>query len=235
MFADSNAGYIYLKKLYSTIGLIGYCEAAQFLGMKINNNEEYKDFLKFIFGTVKEQNKLHSIHDKKRPFLFDSEAIPGENLAVKLYEWDKRDGYYVPENQNLYSSYFFLQWDKEIPILDKLRLHGKYINSACDGGQACHIHLEEHLSKEQYLKIIDFCIKEGVNYFTFNIPVSECKDCGHVVNAPITTCPKCGSTKIDWWVRIIGFLRPISTWAAPRQLESKKRVYSNGKSELKDL
>ena len=235
MFADSNAGYIYLKKLYSTIGLIGYCEAAQFLGMKISNNEEYKDFLKFIFGTVKEQNKLHSLHDKKRPFLFNSEAIPGENLAVKLYEWDKKDGYYVPQDQNLYSSYFFLQWDKEIPILDKLRLHGKYINSACDGGQACHIHLEEHLSKEQYLKIIDFCIKEGVNYFTFNIPVSECKDCGHVVNAPITTCPKCGSTKIDWWVRIIGFLRPISTWAAPRQLESKKRVYSNGKSELKDL
>lgn len=235
MFADSNAGYIYLKKLYSTIGLIGYCEAAQFLGMKISNNEEYKDFLKLIFGTVKEQNKLHSIHDKKRPFLFNSEAIPGENLAVKLYEWDKKDGYYVPQDQNLYSSYFFLQWDKEIPILDKLRLHGKYINSACDGGQACHIHLEEHLSKEQYLKIIDFCIKEGVNYFTFNIPVSECKDCGHVVNAPITTCPKCGSTKIDWWVRIIGFLRPISTWAAPRQLESKKRVYSNGKSELKDL
>lgn len=235
MFADSNAGYIYMKKLYSTIGLIGYCEAAQFLGMKISNNEEYKDFLKLIFGTVKEQNKLHSIKDKKRPFLFNSEAIPGENLAVKLYEWDKEDGYYVPQDQNLYSSYFFLQWDKDIPVLDKLRLHGKYINSACDGGQACHIHLEEHLSKEQYLKIIDFCIKEGVNYFTFNIPVSECKDCGHVVNAPITTCPKCGSTKIDWWVRIIGFLRPISTWAAPRQLESKKRVYSNGKSELKDL
>lgn len=235
MFADSNAGYIYLKKLYSTIGLIGYCEAAQFLGMKINNNEEYKDFLKLIFGTVKEQNKLHSIHDKKRPFLFNSEAIPGENLAVKLYEWDKKDGYYVPQDQNLYSSYFFLQWDKDIPILDKLRLHGKYINSACDGGQACHIHLDEHLSKEQYLKIIDFCIKEGVNYFTFNIPVSECKDCGHVVNAPITTCPKCGSTKIDWWIRIIGFLRPISTWAAPRQLESKKRVYSHGTTELKDL
>lgn len=235
MFADSNAGYIYLKKLYSTIGLIGYCEAAQFLGMKISNNEEYKDFLKLIFGTVKEQNKLHSIRNKKRPFLFNSEAIPGENLAVKFYEWDKNDGYIVPKDQNLYSSYFFLQWDKDIPVLDKLRLHGKYINSTCDGGQACHIHLDEHFSKEQYNKIIDFCIKEGVNYFTFNIPVSECKDCGHVVNAPITTCPKCGSAKIDWWVRIIGFLRPISTWAAPRQLESKKRVYSNGKLELKDL
>ena len=227
MYASSNAGYIYLNKLYSTIGLIGYCEAAQFLGIKISDNEEYKEFLKLIFGTVKEQNKVHSIKDKKRPFLFNSEAIPGENLAVKLYEWDKRDGYYVPEDQNLYSSYFFKQWDPGLTVLDKLRLHNKEINSYCDGGQAVHIHLEEHLSKEQYLKIIDFCREEGTNYYTFNIPMSECLSCGHVVNAPIKTCPKCNSTEIDWWVRIIGYLRPISAYSDPRKKEAHNRIYLN--------
>lgn len=134
MYASSNAGYISLSKLYSTIGLIGYCEAAQFLGLEISNNKEYKEFLQLIFGTVKEQNKLHSIRDSKRPFLFNSEAIPGENLAVKLYELDKKDGYYVPEDQNLYSSYFFKQWDKNLSVLDKLKLHNKEINSFCDGG-----------------------------------------------------------------------------------------------------
>lgn len=76
MFSDCNAGYIYMRKLYSTIGLIGYCEAAQFLGLSVSNNKEYKDFLKLVFGTVKEENKKHSIHDSKRPFLFNSEAIP---------------------------------------------------------------------------------------------------------------------------------------------------------------
>lgn len=76
MFSDCNAGYIYMRKLYSTIGLIGYCEAAQFLGLSVSNNEEYKDFLKLVFGTVKEENKKNSIHDNKRPFLFNSEAIP---------------------------------------------------------------------------------------------------------------------------------------------------------------
>ena len=76
MFSDCNAGYIYMRKLYSTIGLIGYCEAAQFLGLSVSNNEEYKDFLKLVFGTVKEENKKNSIHDSKRPFLFNSEAIP---------------------------------------------------------------------------------------------------------------------------------------------------------------
>lgn len=86
MYSSSNAGYIYMKKLYCTIGVIGYCEAAEFLGLEISNNEEYKRFLKEIFSTIQEQNKLHSINDKERPFVFNLEAIPGENLAVKFYE-----------------------------------------------------------------------------------------------------------------------------------------------------
>ena len=83
MFSPSNGGYIYMKKLYSTIGLIGYTEAAQFLGMSVSNNEEYIDFLRLVFGTVKEQNKIHSIHNKKRPILFNSEAIPKLSGDVK--------------------------------------------------------------------------------------------------------------------------------------------------------
>ena len=232
MYSSSNAGYIYLKKLYCTIGVIGYCEAAQFLGLKISNNKEYKEFLKVVFETIQEQNKLHSIHDKKRPFVFNLEAIPGENLAVKLYEQDKKDGYYVPNDQNLYSSYFFKQWDKNISILDKLKLHNRDINTYCGGGQACHLHLDEHLSKEQYLKLIDISVHEGCNYITVNIPISECLECGHIVNAPIHECPKCHSKNIDWWVRIIGFLRPLRCYSKPRLIEANKRVYSNGNKEI---
>ena len=225
MFSPSNGGYIYMKKLYSTIGLIGYTEAAQFLGMKVSNNPEYIDFLRLICGTVKEQNKLHSIHDKKRPILFNSEAIPGEGLGVKLYEHDKKDGYWVPENQNLYNCYFYNPWDNT-SILDKFILHGKQVAPYMDGGQALHANLDEHLSEAQYTKLIDFAIQEGTNYFTFNIPISECKNCGHVVNAPIEKCPLCGSENIDYWTRIIGYLRPVSAFSAPRRIEQKKRVYS---------
>lgn len=231
MYSCSNAKYIFMKKLFCTIGVIGYCEAAQFLGMKISNNDEYKEFLKTIFGTIQDENKRHSINDPKRPFVFNLEAIPGENLAVKLYDWDKADGYWVPEDQNLYSSYFFKQWDKNISVLDKIKLHGRDINTYCGGGQASHLHMEEHLSYGQYLKMIDVAVHEGCNYFTFNIPMSECKDCGHIVNAPIKECPKCKSKNIDWWVRIIGFLRPISSYSAARQIEASKRVYSKIESK----
>ena len=231
MFSPSNGGYIYMKKLYSTIGLIGYTEAAQFLGMEISNNKEYIDFLKLIFGTVKEQNKEHSIRDKKKPILFNSEAIPGEGLGVKLYEHDKKDGYWVPDNQNLYNCYFYNPWDNT-SILDKFILHGKEVASYCDGGQALHANLDEHLSAAQYTKLIDFAIEQGTNYFTFNIPISECKDCGHVVNAPIEECPKCGSKNIDYWTRIIGYLRPVSAFSNPRKIEQKKRVYSKNDNSI---
>ena len=224
MFSSSNAGYIYTKKLYSTIGVIGYCEAAEFLGYKVNYNKSYIGFLQLLLGTIQEQNRIHSIHDKDRPCIFNSEGIPGENLAVKFYNWDKQDGYKVPEDQNLYSSYFFKQWDPNISILDKLRLHGKEVAPLLSGGQACHIHLDTHPSKEQYTKLLEFMAQNGVSYVGFNIPISECKDCGHIVNAPIKKCPICKSENIDYWLRIIGFLRPLSSYSNDRYIEAKKRV-----------
>ena len=225
MLAPSNGDYIYIKKLYSTIGIIGYTEAAKFLGLEISNNKDYKEFLQLILGTIKEQNKLHSIKDKKRPFLFNSEAVPGEGLGIKLYNWDKEDGYEVPKNQNLYNCYFYNPWSTNTSVLDKIKLHGKDIAYYTDGGQACHINLDTHLSKEQYIKLLDVAKNEGCNYFTFNIPISECKDCNHIVNAPIKECPKCGSHNIKYYTRIIGYLTAVDNWSIERQEEFKHRKY----------
>ena len=76
MFAASNGGYISISKLYSTVGINGLNEAAEFLGLSVSNNSEYLEFLQLILGTIKEQNKKHSIKDSKRPFLFNSEVVP---------------------------------------------------------------------------------------------------------------------------------------------------------------
>lgn len=225
MFASSNGGYINIKDLYSTIGLNGLNEAAEFLGLKVSNNPEYFEFLQLILGTIKEQNKLHSIHDKKRPFLFNSEVVPAEGLGGKNYRWDKEDGYWVPEDRNLYNSYFYNAHD-DTSVLDKFILHGRQTYQYTDGGSAAHINLEEHLSKKQYLKLIDFAIEQGTNYFTFNIPNSKCEDCKHIVKAPIKVCPKCGSEHITQYTRIIGYLRPITAFGKDRRIEAEKRTYS---------
>lgn len=225
MFAASNGGYIYISKLYSTIGINGLNEAARFLGMTVGNNKEYIEFLQLVLGTIKEQNKAHSIHDANRPFLFNSEVVPAEGLGGKNYRWDKEDGYIVPEDENLYNSYFYDAHD-DTSVLDKFILHGRQTYQYTDGGSAAHINLEDHLSKEQYLKLIDFAIANGTNYFTFNIPNSKCDDCGYITKHPITECPKCHSKNVTQYTRVIGYLRPIKSFGKDRQIEASKRVYS---------
>lgn len=231
MFAASNGGYIHISKLYSTIGINGLNEAARFLGLEISNNADYIQFLQLILGTIKEQNKLHSIHDKKHPFLFNSEVVPAEGLGGKNYRWDKEDGYVVPEDENLYNSYFY-NAHNNTSVLDKFILHGKQTSGYCDGGSALHCNLEDNLSKLQYLKLIDFAIANGTNYFTFNIPNSKCEDCGKIIKKPVHVCPYCGSHNITQYTRIIGYLRPIKAFGSDRQVEASKRVYNNGKKEL---
>lgn len=227
MFEACNGGYIHMNKLYSTIGINGLNEAAKFLGLEVSNNPEYIKFLQFILDTIKEQNKLHSIHDKKRPFLFNSEVVPAESLGGKNYRWDKSQGYWVPEDENLYNSYFFDAHDNT-SVLDKMILHGRQTAQYCDGGSACHINLEDHLSKKQYLKLLEFAVKEGTNYFTFNIPNSKCEDCSYITKHPITECPKCHSKNITQYTRVIGYLRPVKSFGKDRQIEASKRHYSNG-------
>ena len=83
MLTSSKAGYIYMKKLYSTIGLNGINEAAEFLGITCSYNKEYMEFCNLITSTIKEQNKIHNIRDKKRPFLFNTEFVPRFSGHIK--------------------------------------------------------------------------------------------------------------------------------------------------------
>lgn len=218
-----SAGFINLNKQYLTIGINGLNEAANFLGIECTDNDEYKDFCRFIFSTIKEQNILH----RTKTETYNTECVPAESLAIKNYNWDKNDGYWVPDNINLYASYIYRPNDKTLSVLDKFRMHGsEYIGDYLDGGSAAHVNLEEHLSTKQYEKLLKYAAEVGCQYFTFNVPNSECENCGYITKHPIHTCPKCGSTKISLWDRIIGYLTKISNWSTGRQIEQKTRVYS---------
>ena len=221
-----SAGFIALNKQYLTIGLNGLNQAAEFLGIKCNDNKDYQEFCQFIFSTVKEQNQLH----KTAKTTYNTEQVPAESLAIKNYNWDKEDGYWVPSDTNLYASYVFKPNDPNVSVLEKLRLHGSnYIGDYLDGGSAAHINLDSHLSTEQYRKLIKYAAEVGCQYFTWNIPNSECQDCGWIGKQPVTICPKCGSKHIDYYDRVIGYLTKIKDWSEGRRIEQKARVYTKEK------
>lgn len=57
-----------------------------------------------------------------------------ESLAIKNYNWDKEDAYWVPSDTNLYASYIFKPNDTKLSLFDKITLHGtNYIGDFLDG------------------------------------------------------------------------------------------------------
>ena len=219
-----DAGYINIKRQYLTIGINGLVEAAEYLGLKISPNEEYKAFVQDVLGMVEKANKSYC--DKKKGLMFNCEMIPAENVGVKHAKWDKEDGYVVP--RDCYNSYFYIVEDENTNVIDKFLLHGKPYIEHLTGGSALHMNLDEHLSKEQYKHLMGVAAKEGCNYFTFNIPNTVCNDCGHITKHNLDHCPACGSKNVDYLTRIIGYLKRISNFSKARQEEAGIRYYAKG-------
>ena len=214
-----DAGYINMSKQFLTIGINGLIEGAEYLGIDISTNDKYFDFCTKCLKPIYEENKKA----KTRDLMFNTEYVPAENLGVKNAKWDKEDGYFSP--RDCYNSYFYRPEDETCSPVDKLILHGKQTTKWLDGGSACHINLQEHLSKEQYKKLMKIAIKTGCSYLTFNIPNTICNDCGNISKHRFEKCPKCGSENIDYATRIIGYLKRVSKFSEQRQKEEAKRVY----------
>lgn len=219
-----DAGFVTPEKQYLTVGINGLVEAAEYLGITVGDNEDYKAFVHAVLEPIYEANKAA----KTKEVMFNTEYVPAENLGVKNAKWDTKDGYFVP--RDCYNSYFYIVEDEATSPVDKFRLHGLQYTDKLDGGSALHCNLDEHLSKDQYKFLLNLAIKEGTPYFTFNIPNTICNDCGHISKHKLDHCPKCGSENLDYATRVIGYLTRVSKWSAERQAEHQRRYYAHGAS-----
>ena len=194
-----DAGYINIARQYLTIGINGLVEAAEFMGLKITPNDDYKKFVQGILGLIEKYNKQYRTKD----VMFNCEMIPAENVGVKHAKWDREDGYFVP--RDCYNSYFYVVEDDSLSVIDKFKLHGAPYIEHLTGGSALHMNLDEHLSKQQYLKLLKVAAKEGCNYFTFNIPNTICNECGTIDKR---------------------YLKRVSNFSQARQEEAARRYYA---------
>ena len=218
-----DSGFINIGRQYLTIGVNGLVESAEFLGIKITDNEQYAHYVQEVLGIIEKLNKQY----RTRDVMFNCEMIPAENVGVKHAKWDREDGYVVP--RDCYNSYFYIVEDSSLNVIDKFRLHGRKYVEHLTGGSALHCNLEEHLSQEQYRNLLRVAAAEGTNYFTFNIPNTVCNDCGHIDKRYLKECPVCGSKNVDYLTRIIGYLKRISNFSEARQQEASRRYYAGQK------
>ena len=219
-----DAGYININRQYLTIGVNGLVEAAEFMGITITDNQQYREFVQDVLGLVEHYNKKF----RTKELMFNCEMIPAENVGVKHAKWDREDGYFVP--RDCYNSYFYVVEDQSLNIIDKFKLHGRHYIEHLTGGSALHMNLEEHLSKEQYRQLLHVAAVEGCNYFTFNVPNTICNECGHIDKRYLKECPHCHSKNIDYMTRIIGYLKRVSNFSQARQQEAERRFYAAPKN-----
>lgn len=211
-----STGFISLDKQFCTIGINGMLEASEVVKGKADT-DFFSWYLKEIYKSNKEWKEDTGVK-------FNTEFVPAENLGVKNAKWDKEDGLKVP--RACYNSYFFPVEDDSYNIIDKLRLHGKENTQWLDGGSACHLNMEQLMSKEQAYDLICMAGKLGVNYWTFNVLMTLCNDCGFINVNTENHCTKCGSKDIDYATRVIGYLKRISSFSTERQKEAGLRIYN---------
>lgn len=214
-----DAGYINMSRQYLTIGVNGLVEAAEYLGIEISDNPQYAAFAGSVLGLIERYNKQYRTKD----VMFNCEMIPAENVGVKHAKWDREDGYVVP--RDCYNSYFYIVEDDSLNLIDKFRLHGRQYIEHLTGGSALHANLSEHLSQAQYRQLLRVAAIEGCNYFTFNIPNTLCRDCGHIDKRYLKACPECHSENVDYLTRVIGYMKRVSNFSLGRQKEAAKRYY----------
>lgn len=223
MYKAYSSGYIRMDKQYLTVGINGVQEAAIHLGMEISPNTEYASFCKFLFEVISESNR----EARTKECRFNTEFVPAESAAIKLYNADKEDQFWVPEDRNLYYSYPYSPADKKLTVFDRLTMSGSEFGfDKLDGGSAAHINIDCDLTVNQTKKILDWAAKVGCKYFTLNRPNTECDDCGYIIKKPVDKCPVCGSSHLSYWDRVIGYLAKVSNWSAGRREEFKTRVFS---------
>lgn len=67
-----NAGYISLEKQFLTLGVNGFAEGAEFLGIKISPNDKYFEYVDAILRPIYEENRAARTKDA----MFNTEFVP---------------------------------------------------------------------------------------------------------------------------------------------------------------
>ena len=226
-------GYMSLYHQYSTCGFTGMNEALMLLGYDIAD-EEGLEAAKEILKTIRKAND--TCHEKfGTPH--NCEQIPAESAAVKLAAKDRTQGVWDGEENApaLYANQFIPLTDTSASIFDRMKIQGE-LDRWCDGGSILHLNLAQPMSSSDSMAaLIKLACKKGVVYFAINLVLCQCENkhmfVSHNGADHEGKCPVCGSTNLDEYTRVVGFLTNTKHWNKTRRTEDwpNRHFYSMAK------
>lgn len=214
-------GYINPGRLFSTFGILGTYEAQKTLKQKFDIPEDtdlVKDILTFFNTESLEAGKRYNI-------VINQEQIPAESMAVRFATADKALFNLGEDYYKLYANQHVPLWEDKT-IFERLAIAGKY-DQLLTGGSIVHLNVDGDTTYQQNLKLIEYAVKCGTEHFAINKCYTICNDCGEVIKYKTDKCEKCGSTNLDYVLRIIGYFVRVSAFGkVRREWEFPRRVFT---------
>lgn len=206
------------NRQFNTIGINGMWEAAKHFDYAEQDKTGCWNYTEkgYKFASA----ILNSINEIKDSYDFDYsiniEQTPVENGAIKL----------ARKNQILYDSKEYITGNQWIALKDKATIQARTkiageLDQKCGGGCITHIQIDAPFNnEEQAWKMLNYIAKQGVIYFAFNLKINIDEN-----KHSFTTnkCPICGSDPTDSYLRVVGYLVPLSSWSDGRRKEFTER------------
>ncbi|MFB0566275.1 MAG: ribonucleoside triphosphate reductase [Candidatus Aminicenantaceae bacterium] len=207
---------------FSTIGLCGMHEAClNLLGKGIATPEgkelalETLNFMRETIRTFQEENGN----------LYNLEATPAESTSYRLARLDKGKYHNIITSGSDKYPYLTnstqLNVDATRDIFEAIE-HQKNIQPLYTGGTIFHAFLPEAIDSTICKKLVRKIAETPLPYFSITPTFSVCQDHGYL-KGNVLSCPHCGS-ETEVYSRIVGYLRPVSTWNDGKQQEFKDRT-----------
>ena len=212
----------YWANHFSTIGVIGMDEATRILLDMGIDQVPAKAFAMEVLTYIRETLREWQV---ETGLMWNLEATPAEGAAHRLAKIDSETMEGVPQH-TYYTNSTQLPVGHTDDLFTAIR-HQEDLQSAYTGGTVFHSFIGEPIADWQQARLLvkKIAIGSKLPYYTITPTYSICPKHGYL-GGNHDVCPECGS-RCEVYTRIVGYLRPTSTWNDGKKDEYADRVVYN--------
>ena len=225
------------KYYYNTIAVTGMAEYVAIIlnepnlwirEIDLDGHEYAKDIIKVYRKTFEYMNKILKEFEEEDRVLYNLEQAPAESSSYRFakLDWERYPEFrqFIPHGKDPYTGNEEVYYTSQnTPPYTTYRLETQLlieseVQQLFTGGVMKHIFVHKPIEPEYVEKLMIKIAKETkIVYYSYAPTQSICLDCGYRTTALIWECPKCGSTNVEQWSRIVGYYRPVRNWNPGRR------------------
>jgi len=123
-----------------------------------------------------------------------------------------------------YTNGFMVHYEAPLSLAQKIAIEEKAF-PLLSGGNIFHVFLGEAAPDVEALARLNakIALNTQLGYYSYTRDLSVCRKCHTTSGGLLDTCPRCGSTDIDWFSRITGYYQNVEGWNAAKREELRRR------------